>query len=148
MRQLLDTTTSQALRHTLHCLQGCAIGEVLGITIGAQLAWPNALQTLLAVILAFAFGYGLTYRGARSMGMSHRHAQKLAFRTDTISIMSMELIDNVIEYLIPGAMNAHVSTWLFWWSLTASLATAFILTVPVNRLVLARNGHQHHHHIG
>jgi hypothetical protein len=105
-----DTATKHAVQHTLHCLLGCGIGEVLGSAIGAQLRWPNVWQTVLAVVLAFAFGYGLTFRGARKMGQTAPEARNTALQTDTISITSMEIIDNTLEYLIPGAMNALVGS--------------------------------------
>jgi hypothetical protein len=145
MRNLLDTTTRHAANHTLHCLLGCGIGEVLGSAIGAQLKWPNALQTLLAVVLAFGFGYGLTFRGARKMGMGRAEARTAALRTDTVSIISMEIIDNTLEYLIPGAMGAGVTAWLFYWSMALSLGVAFLVTVPVNRFMMVRYGIAHHH---
>lgn len=145
MKLPFDTTTNHAIEHTLHCLLGCSIGEILGSAIGAQLEWPNVMQTLLAIVLAFCFGYGLTYRGARKMGMSSPEARKTALRTDTISIISMEIIDNTLEYLIPGAMNAGVLTWLFWWSMAVSLAVAFIVTVPVNRFMMVKHGIGHTH---
>lgn len=142
----IDTATRQAIQHTLHCLLGCGIGEVLGSAIGAQAGWPNVWQTVLAVVLAFGFGYGLTYRGARRMGKTPAEARLTALQTDTISIISMEIIDNTLEWLIPGAMNAVVLSWLFWWSMAVSLAVAFMLTVPVNRFVMARSGVSHDHH--
>lgn len=145
MRLPFDVTTNHAVEHTLHCLLGCGIGEVLGSAIGAQFGWANIYQTLLAVVLAFCFGYGLTYRGARKMGMPPDDARKTALRTDTVSIISMEIIDNTLEYLIPGAMSARVSTWLFWWSMALSLAVAFVVTVPVNRLMMTRFGIGHGH---
>jgi hypothetical protein len=146
MKLSLDTTTKHAVSHTLHCLTGCGIGEVLGSAIGAQLGWANALQTTLAVILAFCFGYGLTYRGARKVGMTPQDARKTALSTDTISIISMEIIDNALEYLIPGAMDVGITVWLFWWSEAVSLAIAFLVTVPVNRYMMVRFGIGHDHH--
>jgi len=142
----MDELTKHAVRHTLHCLTGCGIGETLGSAIGAQLNWPNAGQTVLAVILAFFFGYLLTFRGARRMGQTTQQAMRTALTTDTISIISMEIIDNTLEYLIPGAMNATVTTWLFWWSMAVSLAVAFAFTVPVNRWLMARSSSDHSHH--
>lgn len=142
----VDTATKYAVRHTLHCLLGCGIGETLGSAIGAGLQWPNVWQTVLAVVLAFAFGYGLTYRGSRKMGQTADQARTTALRTDTVSIVSMEIIDNTLEWLIPGAMNALVSSWLFWWSMALSLAVAFLVTVPVNRFVMLRTGATHMHH--
>jgi hypothetical protein len=137
--------TKHAVQHTLHCLTGCGIGEVLGSAIGAELNWPNVWQTVLAVVLAFAFGYGLTFRGARKMGKTPHEAMQAALTTDTISIISMEIIDNLLEWVIPGAMNARVEQWLFWWSLALSLAVAFVVTVPVNRFVMSRSGSPHMH---
>jgi len=145
MRIQLDNPTRHAIRHTLHCLLGCGVGETLGSAIGAGLHWPNIWQTVLAVMLAFGFGYGLTYRGARKMGMDAAAAQKTALRTDTLSILSMEIIDNTLEWIIPGAMNAVVVSWLFWWSMAVSLLVAFAVTVPVNRFLMTRFGIGHHH---
>ncbi len=142
----IDSTTKHAIEHTGHCLVGCAIGEVLGSAIGVQLHWANPLQTLLAVILAFGFGYGITFHGARKMGLSTREARATALRTDTVSIISMEIIDNTLEYLIPGAMNAGIAMWLFWWSEALSLAIAFVFTVPVNRFMMVRFNITHSHH--
>jgi hypothetical protein len=140
---MFDIKTKQAITHTRHCLTGCGIGEVLGMAIGQS--WNNLVQTALAVILAFGFGYGLTFNGARRGGMDVGRAIRLALAVDTISIISMEIIDNLVEWLIPGAINARLSQGLFWWSLAASLIIAFILTVPVNRLLMSRShsGHQH-----
>jgi len=138
---MFDDLTTQAITHTGHCLTGCGIGEVAGMVIGQN--WPNAQQTALAVVLAFIFGYSLTFWGARKK-MPVKNAIKLALEIDTISIISMEIIDNVSEWLIPGAINAKLHDFLFWWSLALSLAIAFILTVPVNRFVISRGiGHQH-----
>jgi hypothetical protein len=138
--------TRHAVQHTLHCLLGCGIGETLGSAIGAGFGWPNIWQTVLAVALAFGFGYGLTFRGARRMGMGRRESRNTALRTDTVSITSMEIIDNLLEWLIPGAMDALVSSWLFWWSMAISLAVAFLVTVPVNRFLMVRFGIGHSHH--
>lgn len=141
----MDELTRHAIRHTLHCLTGCGIGETVGSAIGAEAGWANAWQTVLAVALAFVFGYSLTFWGARRMGQSPHQAFRTALSVDTISIISMEIIDNVLEYLIPGAMNARVVNWLFWWSMAVSLAVAFIFTVPVNRFVMKRSGNHHMH---
>jgi len=144
----LSPITRQAIQHTVHCLVGCGTGEVLGSAIGTSLNWPNVAQTTLAIALAFLFGYGLTYRGARRMGMSVASSRGTALRTDTVSITSMEIIDNTLEWIIPGALNAVVASWLFWWSMALSLAVAFVVTVPVNRFLMVRFGigHNHHHH--
>lgn len=141
----LDPTTAAAVHHTSHCLLGCGIGEILGSAIGAGFGWPNVWQTVLAIVLAFAFGYGLTFRGGRKMGLNRRQARDTALRTDTISILTMEIVDNSLEYIIPGAMSAAVLSWLFWWSLALSLVVAFVVTVPVNRYIMVRFGVGHHH---
>jgi len=103
------------------------------------------LQTALGIVLAFIFGYLLTFSGARRKGVEPKDAVTLALAVDTISITSMVIVDNTLEWLIPGAVNAHLHNVLFWWSEALSLAVAFLLTVPVNRLVIARGGHDHHH---
>lgn len=140
---MFDQLTRQAIMHTRHCLTGCAIGEVGGMALGQNLS--NVTQTALAVVLAFFFGYLLTFYGARRRGMDARQAFKLALAVDTISITSMEIIDNVLEWLIPGAINARLNEFLFWWSLALSLVVAFILTVPVNRYMISRSPHHHQH---
>ncbi len=146
----LDTTTKHAIHHTFHCLLGCGIGEITGSFIGAWFGWPNLWQTVLAIVLAFFFGYTLTFYSARRSGSSPREAIRIALAADTVSIISMELIDNVFVWLVPSAMEAHPTEWLFWWSLLVGLAIAFVVTVPVNRYVLSRNrntdSHSNHMH--
>ncbi|HET6863999.1 MAG TPA: DUF4396 domain-containing protein [Candidatus Saccharimonadales bacterium] len=139
---MFDELTRQAVIHTRHCLTGCGIGEVAGMAIGQN--WSNIAQTVVAVILAFLVGYSLTFLGARGK-MSAKEAIKLALAIDTVSIISMEIIDNASEWLIPGAINAQLHNFLFWWSLALSLIIAFVVTVPVNRYVMSRGiGHSHH----
>lgn len=139
----LDTLTRQAITHTRHCLTGCGIGEIAGMAFGQN--WSNVAQTFLAVLLAFIIGYSLTFWGAIKT-MTVQEAIKLALAVDTVSIISMEIIDNVSEWLIPGAINARLHNILFWWSLALSLLIAFIITVPVNRFMMSRGGsHQHLH---
>lgn len=143
----LDHLTRQAVTHTRHCLTGCAIGEILGMAIAEALAWSNLWQTILAIVLAFFFGYLLTYRGARKRGMPSNAAVKTALTTDTVSITSMETVDNAFIWIVPDAINATLGTFLFWWSLALSLAIAFVITVPVNRFMLSKGiGHGGHHH--
>jgi hypothetical protein len=145
---MFDNLTRQEITHTRHCLTGCAIGEILGMAAGEAAGLRNLWQTILAIILAFFFGYLLTFYGARKRGMPKKAAVKTALTTDTISITSMETVDNGFIWLVPGAINATLGTWLFWWSLALSLAVAFVITVPINRLVMSRGGgyHNHHHH--
>ncbi|HET8605516.1 MAG TPA: DUF4396 domain-containing protein [Gaiellaceae bacterium] len=131
-----------AVQATLHCLTGCAIGEVLGMVLATALGLGNAASIALAVVLAFAFGYSLTLGPVLRAGVPRRRALSLAFASDTVSIGTMELVDNAFILLVPGAIAAGLADGLFWWSLGASLAIAFVLTVPVNRLLLARGrGH-------
>jgi uncharacterized membrane protein (Fun14 family) len=141
---MFDSLTKHAINHTAHCLLGCGIGEVLGMAIGQN--WNNVAQTALAIVLAFVVGYSLTFWGAKKNGMAATEAVKLALAVDTISIISMEIIDNLIEWLIPGAINATLNQFLFWWSLALSLTIAFVLTVPVNRFVMSKGVGQAHHH--
>ena len=144
---LFDELTRQAITHTRHCLTGCAIGEITGMAIAQN--WNNVLQTFIGIFFAFLFGYLLTFNGARRGGMSAREAVKLALAVDTVSILSMVIIDNTLEWLIPGAINAHLSNFLFWWSAAVSLSVAFIFTVPVNRVMIRRglgHGSAHMHH--
>lgn len=141
-----DHLSQAAIKHTLHCLTGCAIGEVMGVAIGTALGWHAAPTIILAIILAFFFGYLLTFRSVYPSADSLGSAVKITLATDTVSITSMEIIDNAVLLVIPGAMDAELSSWFFWGSLTFALAVAFIVTVPVNRFMIARSGHQHMHH--
>jgi hypothetical protein len=131
-----------AARATTHCLTGCAIGEVLGMVIGTALGWPAFPTIVVAVALAFVFGYSLTLWPLVSSGMALTTALGLAFVADTLSITVMEIVDNGIMLLIPGAMDAHLDNLLFWGSLAISLAIAWVIAFPVNRWLIARGrGH-------
>ena len=131
-----------AFSATLHCLTGCAIGEVLGMVIGTTLRWSDFQTIVLAVVLAFFFGYSLTLLPLVRAKVNLRKALPLAFASDTISISVMEIIDNAVILLIPGALHAHVTSPLFWGSLAFALAVAFIVTYPVNIFLIARGkGH-------
>ena len=141
-----SSLTRTAVQATLHCLTGCAIGEVLGMVIATALGLANLPSILLAIALAFVFGFGLTVISVRRAGVPLRRALSVAFASDTISIAVMELVDNAFILLVPGALAAGLSDGLFWWSLAASLAVAFFLTVPVNRAQIARGrGHAVEH---
>jgi hypothetical protein len=134
--------TRAAVQATLHCLTGCAIGEVLGMVIATALGLGNLPSIVLAIALAFVFGFGLTVLSVRRAGVPARRALSLAVASDTISIAVMELVDNAFILLVPGALAAGLADGLFWWSLAASLVVAFVLTVPVNRALIARGrGH-------
>jgi hypothetical protein len=127
---------------TTHCLTGCAIGEVLGLVIATQLGWHDLPSIALAIVLAFVFGYALTVRGLLAGGMALARALRLAFASDTISIGAMEIVDNLIVLVIPGAMAAGIVDPLFWGSLVLSLAVAWLVAFPVNRFLISRGrGH-------
>jgi hypothetical protein len=131
-----------AARATTHCLIGCGIGEVLGVVIGTALGWSTAATIALAIGLAFVFGYSLTIWPLVASGLALRAALGLALVADTASITVMEIVDNAILLLIPGAMEASLSSWLFWGSLAIALAVAWVVTFPVNRWLIARGrGH-------
>ncbi|MEX1995201.1 MAG: DUF4396 domain-containing protein [Candidatus Saccharimonadales bacterium] len=141
----MDPLTKSAIIHTAHCLTGCAIGEVLGVAIGTALGWHTAPTITLAIALAFFFGYLLTFRSVYPGSPNLKTAIKVTLATDTVSITSMEIIDNAVLLAIPNAMDAHLGSWLFWGSLAFALAVAFVVTVPVNRFMIARSSHNHHH---
>lgn len=133
---------SVAAAATLHCLTGCAIGEVLGMVIGTTTGLHNAATVVLSIVLAFIFGYGLTMRGVMRAGVGLRQALTVALAADTVSIAVMELLDNAVIVAVPGAMNAGLTTLLFWGSLAFSLIVAFLVTTPVNRWMISRGkGH-------
>ena len=142
----LNRTAFQA---TLHCLTGCAIGEVLGLVIATALGWHDLPSILLAIVLAFVFGYGLTMRPLVAGGLPFGAAARTAFAADTVSIGVMEIMDNIIVLAIPGAMAAGLLDGLFWGSLALSLVVAFIVAFPVNRWLISQGlGHAvvHHRH--
>ncbi|MFF6792261.1 DUF4396 domain-containing protein [Streptomyces filamentosus] len=131
-----------AAKATLHCLTGCAIGEVLGMIIGTALGWGNGATMVLAIVLAFFFGYALTLRGVLAAGLGLRSAVKVALAADTVSIVVMEIVDNGVLLLVPGAMDAHLDDALFWGALAFAFAVAFLVTTPVNKWMIGRGkGH-------
>ncbi|MBN6040990.1 DUF4396 domain-containing protein [Amycolatopsis sp. 195334CR] len=135
---------------TLHCLTGCAIGEVLGMVIGTALGWHNLPTIVLAVALAFVFGYALSMRGVLRAGVGFKQALKVALAADTVSITVMELIDNGVMLVVPGAMDAGLGTWLFWGALAFAFLVAFLVTMPVNKWLIGRGkghavAHAYHH---
>jgi hypothetical protein len=143
--------TRSAVSATLHCLTGCAIGEVLGLVLTTWWGWSNAPSIVLAIVLAFAFGYSLTITPVLRSGLSLRQAMGVALAADTVSILTMEIMDNAFVLAVPGAMTAGLTDVLFWASLAGSLVVAFVVTVPVNRALIARGKghavvHQFHHH--
>jgi hypothetical protein len=143
--------TRQAVSATAHCLTGCAIGEVLGVVIGTALGWGNGPTIVLAIVLAFLFGYSLTLAPVLRAGVGVGAALGVALAADTLSITVMEIVDNAVLLVIPGAMDAGLSSPLFWGSLAVALAVAFVVTVPVNRALIARGRghavvHRYHQH--
>jgi hypothetical protein len=140
-----------AFSATVHCLTGCSIGEVLGMVIGTALDWSNSATILISIALAFASGYALTLLPLLRAGMALVTALGLALASDTLSITIMEIVDNAVVLLIPGAMNAGLSDWLFWGSLVVSLVLAGIAAFPANRWLISRGQghalvHKHHGH--
>ncbi|MDP9456264.1 MAG: DUF4396 domain-containing protein [Actinomycetota bacterium] len=138
-----------AFSATAHCLTGCAIGEVLGMIIGTALGWSNVATIALAVVLAFFFGYSLTMLPLVRSGLALSTVLPLAFASDTLSITIMEIVDNAVMLVIPGAMEAGLASPLFWGSLAFALAVAFVAAFPVNRYLIARGRghaviHQYH----
>jgi hypothetical protein len=149
-RHLADPLTGQAITATGHCLTGCAIGEVLGMVLATWWGWGNTASVLLAIVLAFVFGYSLTITPVLRSGLTLRAAVAVALAADTVSIAVMEIMDNTVVLAVPGAMAAGLGDLLFWASLAASLVVAFVVTVPVNRALIARGKghavvHEHHH---
>lgn len=138
-----------AFMATVHCLTGCTIGEVLGMVLGTALGWSNWPTVALAVALAFFFGYAMTLVPLRRAGMGWRTALGLAFASDTLSMATMELVDNALILVIPGAMDAGLTDPLFWSSLVVAMVLAGVAALPVNRWLIAQGkGHAlvHAHH--
>src|SRR3954447_14606185 len=131
-----------AFSAVVHCLTGCAIGEVAGMVIGTAAGLSNGATVALSIALAFFFRYALTMRGVLRAGMPFRQAVRVALAADTVSIVVMEIVDNAVVLLVPGAMDAGLTSVLFWASLAGSLVVAFLVTVPVNRALMSRGkGH-------
>jgi hypothetical protein len=140
-----------AFMATVHCLTGCAIGEILGMVLATWWDWGNFATIVLSIVLAFCFGYGLTSLPLLRSGMSVREVAPLAFASDTASITTMEIVDNLFILIVPGAISAGLGDALFWWSLLVGLLIAGSVAYPVNRWLLARGRghavvHAHHGH--
>jgi hypothetical protein len=145
-----DSSWGTATSATLHCLTGCAIGEVLGMVIATAAGWGNGPSIAISIALAFVFGYGLTSLPLLRAGLPVRSVVPLALASDTVSIATMEVVDNLFILIVPGAMAATLGDGLFWWSLAVGLAIAFVVAVPVNRALISRGKghavvHEHHH---
>jgi hypothetical protein len=154
------TLNAMAKSATLHCLTGCAIGEVLGLVIGTAFGLSNGVTIVLAIVLAFIFGYSLSAVPLVRSGMTIGAALSLVLAADTLSIVTMEVVDNTVMAIIPGAMLAGLVNPLFWISMPISLIAAFFAAYPVNRYLLTKNkghalvmqshgagdNHEHHGH--
>jgi hypothetical protein len=159
MNKTADTSINKmAISATLHCLTGCAIGEVLGLVIGTALGLSNLVTIIIATGLAFLFGYTLSTLPLLKVGMALGAALAVVLVADTLSIATMEVVDNIVMAIIPGAMNASLVNPIFWVAMPISLTVAFFVALPVNKYLLKRNkghavtmqhlaahGHGHHH---
>jgi len=131
-----------AISATNHCLTGCAAGEIVGLVLATWWGWGTTASIGLALLLAFVFAYALTMRSLAGTGLPVGRRMRIAVSADTLSIVVMETVDNVVIILIPGAMAAGLTDLLFWASLAASLAIAWVVAFPVNRWLLTRGqGH-------
>ena len=138
-----------ALSATLHCLTGCAIGEVAGMVVGSALGWANGPTIAISIALAFVFGYSLTSLPLLRAGLALAVVAPIAFASDTLSIAVMEVVDNAIVLAVPGALEAGLGDVLFWGSLAFALAVAGAAAFPVNRWLIARGrGHAAVHRTG
>jgi hypothetical protein len=137
-----ESLNAVALRATVHCLSGCAVGEVLGMVLGTAWGLSNGATIALAVFLAFAFGYAFTFFPMLRSGMALRTAIGVTLAADTASITVMEIVDNAIMSVIPGAMTAGLDQTLFWGALAVSLVIAGVAAFPLNRFLIQRGkGH-------
>ena len=144
-----QSLNSLSFSATVHCLTGCAIGEVAGLAIGTALGFSNLGTIVLAIVLAFFFGYGLTSLPLLRSGMPLGEVAPLAFASDTLSITTMEIVDNLVVLAVPGAMDAGLDSRLFWGSLAFALLVAGLIAWPVNRWLIARGkGHAVVHQTG
>lgn len=146
----MENLNKTAFSATLHCLTGCAIGEVLGMIISSALGWSAVPSVALAVTLAFFFGYALSMRPLLKNGLGVRKSLRVAFAADTASITVMEITDNAFILAVPGAIHAGLTSFLFWGSLSLSLFVAFWVAYPLNRYLISRGKghavvHKYHH---
>ena len=141
---------AMAASATLHCLSGCAVGEIAGLMIGTAFGLGNGWTIAVSVALAFAFGYTLSTLPLLKAGLAVGSALGVVLAADTVSILTMEVVDNLVMAVIPGAMNAGLVNAVFWVSMMLSLAVAFVAAFPVNRILLLRGKghaltHEYHH---
>jgi len=145
-----DSSWRTAVSATLHCLTGCAIGEVLGMVLGTWWGWGTWETVALSVVLAFFFGYSLTMSSVLRAGVAFGAAVQVALAADTLSIAVMEVVDNAVMVGVPGAMHAGLGNWVFWAALAFAFAVAFVVTLPVNKWLIGRGKghavvHEFHH---
>lgn len=146
---MVNHNLKTAIMATIHCLIGCSIGEVGGMIISSYFEFSNLTSILISIILAFIFGYTLTLIPLIKHGLGFKKSLSIGIASDTISISTMEIMDNLVIILIPAALNAKIYDLLFWQSLIASLIVAFIVTIPVNLFLIKKGkGHAlvHSHH--
>jgi hypothetical protein len=148
-----DNVNAMAVSATLHCLTGCAIGEIVGLIIGTALGLTNVATIALAVALAFLFGYSLSTLPLLKAGLALGTALSVVLAADTLSILTMEIVDNVVMAVIPGAMNAGLVNPVFWFGMMIALTAAFVAAFPVNRYLLRKGkghalAHEYHHGSG
>ena len=142
----MDARNAMAANATIHCLTGCAIGEIAGLMIGTAAGWSNVATIALAIALAFLFGYALSTVPLVQAGLGFGSALSLVFAADTLSIAVMEIVDNLVMALIPGAMDSGLVDPLFWGGMMFALTVAFAAAFPVNRYLMDRGkGHALHH---
>jgi len=131
-----------AVSATLHCLAGCSIGEILGMILGMAFGLSTMTTIALAIVLAFIFGYSLSMLPLLRSGMTFKKALPIILAADTLSILTMEIVDNIVMATIPNAMNAGLANLVFWVAMPLSLLAAFLVALPVNRFLLQRGqGH-------
>lgn len=141
---------AMAANATLHCLTGCAIGEITGLLIGTAAGLSNHWTITLSISLAFLFGYTLSTLPLLKVGVSFTAALSVVFAADTLSILTMEIVDNLVMLIIPGAMGAGLVNPLFWLSMSLALTAAFFAAYPVNKYLLSKGKghalvHKYHH---
>lgn len=145
-----QATNAMAVSATLHCLTGCAIGEILGMTIGTIFGLSTVVTVALSVSLAFLFGYTLSVMPLLKAKVPLKEAMTVVLAADTLSILTMEIVDNAVMVVVPGAMNAGLVNPIFWMAMPLSLTVAFFAAVPVNKYLMGRGRghalvHKYHH---
>jgi hypothetical protein len=143
-------THSMAVSATLHCITGCAIGEIIGLIIGTIIGLSTGANIALAVVLSFLFGYSLSMLPLLKNGLSFKKALPIILAADTLSILTMEIVDNSVMAAVPGAMGAGLVNPLYWITMPLSLVAAFFVAVPINKYLLNRGKghalvHEYHH---